>query len=270
MNRILRVLPAAGAIFTINRTAKCEALLEHTKFSEYIEPTSKVRFSAETLPIAFDFPAPLKLVSAGIRCMLGDSQRCDRPVTRVYSYGLYISPSVYDLSIIPDFDELVFNRKDIAKTLMLKVTVSKGRGHFWGGFNKTVGRRLRQLDRFHESQENRERSLQSKKKWCKLNRKFFKRDVPHGTIISVTWYDGKVFTEINGEKISEIDDDLLGEAIFKSYYGNGNVNPSVNNRTRAHYKHGIQDGEITEQEYLHEKGECPHYRECNRTQLAFW
>jgi len=206
-----------------------------------------------------------------VRCMLGDSFRCDRAITRVYSYGLYVSPDLLAGTPRLSFDDVIFESPQIPKTIVLEVTVTKGTGHWCGGFKKTIRRRLHRIDEFHHSDEARTASLDACKKWCKQFKVYFKEDklVPHGTVILVTWYNGKVITEINGTKTSEIENDMLGRAIFLSYYGNDNINPSVNRRTRAHYEHGIRDAELEEQERMKQKNECPQFRKCG-SRLSFW
>eukprot|EP00494_Astrolonche_serrata_P000854 UN00860 len=86
--------------------------------------------------------------------MLGDSFMCDSPVTRVYSYGLYLSKNVLEPEFQErTFDNILWHSPDVAKTLRIEVTVTKNFGHWAGGFRKTLGKRLKVMGDFKKYEE---------------------------------------------------------------------------------------------------------------------
>lgn len=268
MHRFSRLLPiTTGAILFHTKTAYCDAGMT----VPYVEPISHVTFPPESFTKLPDLSQNLQLVSAGVRCMLGDSHMCDRPITRVYSYGLYIDPKVFESnSIKPEFDELLFSSPEIPKTITIFVTVTKDVGHWYGGFRKTIGRRFARIQEYADNKKVRDSARKARKKWTSmfLNKDIFPKQVPHGTIIEITWHKEAVTTYIDGKKMSTIKNNILGEAIFRTYFGGDSVNPKVNQRTRDHYEHGMTTGEVQKQEFLKKKGACPALRRCGK-RLSF-
>jgi len=277
------MIPATVCVIYTTQKAYCkttqkeeeiqtEILNLNTSFmkSSYVDPVSHVTFPpvlnrGQDL-MDFNNSDSLNLISAGTRCMLADSMLCDRPITRVYSYGLYMEPSVFENQHMPDFDEVLFSSPDIVKTLYLHVTVTKNAGHWYGGFKKTLGRRFYKIPEFRDDVKARGKARQARKRWISqfINADLFPKQIPYGTIIAITWHQGKVITHFNGKKTSEIENDILGEALFRTYFGNDAVNPGVNQRTRDHYYHGMKEGEINHNEKLKSTGACPAYRKCGK------
>jgi len=272
--RLFRILPATFALYHFRQHAFCETAINLEPKLDinkgYIEPISKVFFTHEydektTLK---NLPT-LKLVSAGVRCMLGESFMCDRPITRVYSYGLYIDHSCFEGAKV-DFDTVMFKSPHIAKTISIEVTVGKSSGHWVGGFRKSILRRLYEMEEY--MQESKEQQLIIRKDIKKFAFQFksVKRITPESKV-NITWHEGKVTTEIDGKVIGKIDNNFVGEAIFRTYYGFNTVNPQATTRARRHYIEGLakDKDEHEQQEKLFNKGACPDYRQCGK-RLQFW
>ena len=69
-HRFTRLLPVTtGVLYCSTKTAFCDAGMT----VPYVEPISYVTFPAESYTKLPDLSDNLQLVSAGVRCMLGDS-----------------------------------------------------------------------------------------------------------------------------------------------------------------------------------------------------
>jgi len=231
---------------------------------DYIEPISYVKFPTKQ-DINLEEIKSTDLISAGVRCMLGDSFMCDQPITRVYSYGLYLSNNFKDVD--GSFDQTIFNCPEVAKTLRIEVTVTKGCGHWAGGYRKTIGKRMKGMKKYRDdktvSSEARKATAMFTSQFQDYNL-FPAGKIDAGTHIVITWFKGKVTTEINGNVTSEIENDILGEALFRTYYAHNCVNRKVNSKTRCHFREGMSEGELQHQDTLYEKNVCPLYRKCGR------
>jgi len=278
--RLLRVVPATFALYHFNQSAFCQSSsqypnrsakldVKHDLKKGYIEPISKVFFTNDfnNETSLSDLPL-MKLVSAGARCMLGESFMCDRPITRVYSYALYIDGKCLDNRQKQDFETVIFHSPHIAKTLSIEVTVGKATGHWVGGFRKSILRRLPQIEGYNNESKESKRKIRGGIKKFAMQFKKIERIHP-GSQINVTWVGGKVTTELDGKVIGEIQDNFVGEAIFRTYYSDYSVNPRACTRARRHYREGMSESEVEQQESLCQRMACPDYRECGK-RLQFW